>query len=402
LHQAEGKKVNRVLETRTGHPAPDGHDVRRVAGTTDARAPRLAPGASALVNLLLLLFATALALVIVETAAIVLLPSSLVEKWPPSRTEPDQQLGWRMVPNDEHFTYTFPVRVNSYGLRNRELDAKQGGEFRVLVLGDSHVYGQGLSDDEVFTTKLERRLHSLNESQREGSFNVINAGARAYSVNQEIIFLRTSGMQFLPDLVLLCFYVNDLELVDTNEAYRRARSINNGGAYLFDVQRPDGIVARAMWEAVQILRRSRVLMFANDTLNAFRAGNDYEARFLHGEIDDDIRARLIQVTDQFREFKAILSENGIAGLVIIIPSANQLLPQFASDQYQRLVADAARGVGLEVIDLLPAFRARFRDPHALPILAFDGHYDATAHQLIADTLYPVVAATAERIRGRQP
>lgn len=125
---------------------------------------------------MLLLASLVIAFLIAELGARIILPSQLGEKWPISKVQPDSLLGWHILPYDFHYTYTFPVKINSLGLRNEEIEEKKENEKRILVLGDSHVYGQGIKDENLFTTILETRLNKFNP---EFTYNVLNAGVRA-------------------------------------------------------------------------------------------------------------------------------------------------------------------------------------------------------------------------------
>lgn len=332
----------------------------------------------------LILFGVILGFLLSEAAAIVALPAPLAERWPPSMVVPDPDLGWRMMPHDIHYTYTYRVEVNEDGLRNPLVGPKQPQEFRVLVLGDSEVYGQGLPEADLFTTRLQTALNTSSGRDTSRTFNVINSGVRAYSTDQEVAFLKKTGLAMQPDLVLLCVYVNDLELVAIKQLYDHATSVNNGAPYLFDLRMPSGVAARLLWEGVQLLRRSRVLMYTHDVIFAYYASDTYEMRLIAGVVDDDIRQRVAVFKHQLEAFRDLLAAHRTAGTIVIIPAPEQVRNRARPARYQDLVTSAATEVGLPVIDLLPAFRARFHD--SLPVLPYDPHYDASANALIAETL----------------
>jgi len=289
-----------------------------------------------------------------------------------------------MVPHDVHYTYTHRVSLDEHGLRNQPLDRKQPGETRILVLGDSEVYGQGVDDAALFTTQLAHRLNEASGGTPAGPVTVVNAGVRAYATDQELAFLEKTGFTLHPDLVVLSVYVNDFEVSNLPEIYRRGLEINGGAPSLFDVKRPAGPEARLLWEGIQLLRRSRAVMTAHDVIAA-RAGSDgYEMRLIAGTVDADIRRRLAQFEEQLRRFRRLLDAHGTGGVVVIIPAPEQVRRPELPPRYQELVAAAAERAGLPVIDLLPAFRERF--PDRVPVLPYDPHYDPSGHALIAEVL----------------
>jgi hypothetical protein len=90
--------------------------------------------------------------------------------------------------------------ISSQGLRDREYTAKEPGEFRILFLGDSFIFGNGLEQD----VTLSRRVESvLREELPDRRVTVINAGCPAYGPWQEHGFFLERGLPLEPDLVVL-------------------------------------------------------------------------------------------------------------------------------------------------------------------------------------------------------
>jgi lysophospholipase L1-like esterase len=119
--------------------------------------------------------------------------------WSPS-------LGWK---GRAHFCGHFArpeffheICQNSAGFRDEDHSLeKKEGKFRVLVLGDSFVYGFGVNQGEVFSEVMKRE---------DSSLEVINAGMSGYSTDIEYLYLRDEGVLYKPDLVLVAFYLNDV------------------------------------------------------------------------------------------------------------------------------------------------------------------------------------------------
>jgi len=84
--------------------------------------------------------------------------------------------------------------------RNISLE-KPRGVFRVIILGDSYVYGYGLDDNETLTETLERELNS----QGNYSFQVINLGVSCYNTKLEVQRLLEKGLKYNPDVVILAY-----------------------------------------------------------------------------------------------------------------------------------------------------------------------------------------------------
>jgi lysophospholipase L1-like esterase len=98
------------------------------------------------------------------------------------------------------------VRVNGLGLRGRETTAaRAAGHRRILVLGDSVVYGEGLDEADTFPVLLEREL-----ARRGGRpVEVLNGGAPGYNTEAELAYLRDLGLGLGPEELILGVSLND-------------------------------------------------------------------------------------------------------------------------------------------------------------------------------------------------
>jgi len=122
----------------------------------------------------------------------------------------EEPIGYR---NAFHLNGEFwgaPVTINSLGMRDREVEIeKTSGEFRIMMLGDSFVFGVGARQDETVARLLEARLNAFSDG--EPRFRTLNMGAISYNTEQELIQLEALGPRLEPDLVTLFFSVNDIE-----------------------------------------------------------------------------------------------------------------------------------------------------------------------------------------------
>lgn len=104
---------------------------------------------------------------------------------------------------------TFDHVLNSRGWRDAEHpEEKAPGTFRILGLGDSYLFGQGVKPDERC---LDRLPDLLDRTWTDRSFETINTGQLGYNTAQEQQLLEHCGWEFAPDLVILHFVPNDVE-----------------------------------------------------------------------------------------------------------------------------------------------------------------------------------------------
>ena len=78
----------------------------------------------------------------------------------------DPVLGWDNLPNMRgqfsRLEFSYPVSINSQGMRDAEIKERRPDEFRVAVLGDSFVWGVGVAYGERFTEVVEARNPHIN------------------------------------------------------------------------------------------------------------------------------------------------------------------------------------------------------------------------------------------------
>ncbi len=121
------------------------------------------------------------------------------------RSDPDA--GWVGLPNINARFFLpggFDVHVanNSRGLRDSEKDfAKPLGTRRIVVLGDSFMWGFGVDNEDTFSTILQELIPDTQ---------TINLGVSGYSTVQELVRLQMEGVRYKPDLTMLAFVWNDL------------------------------------------------------------------------------------------------------------------------------------------------------------------------------------------------
>ena len=114
----------------------------------------------------------------------------------------DRNLGWNLKPNsylrsvDNELGLDYRIRVNSLEMREREFSSvKKHGTKRILVIGDSIVFGTGVNADLRFSSFIDRALGDETE--------VLNAGVCGWGTDQELIYYESVGRHLGPDIVVL-------------------------------------------------------------------------------------------------------------------------------------------------------------------------------------------------------
>lgn len=125
------------------------------------------------------------------------------------RRSPDERIVYELRPGTRGRFLGHEVQINALGMRDRERTAeKPAGVFRILVLGDSHLFGYGVGQDESFAAVLE----ALLEARAPGRFEVLNTGIPGYNTVMETRVFERRADELAPDLVLIHFVENDMDL----------------------------------------------------------------------------------------------------------------------------------------------------------------------------------------------
>lgn len=98
------------------------------------------------------------------------------------------------------------VRVNSLGFRE-DSESRFEGHVRVVVLGDSVVFGTGLSQEQTVPAALQRLIDPAGESVK-----VLNAGVPGYALAQMPERLREALDAYRPHAVVYLLNLNDFAL----------------------------------------------------------------------------------------------------------------------------------------------------------------------------------------------
>ena len=287
------------------------------------------------------------------------------------------------------------VEINDVGLRGPPL-RNEPGRARIVVLGDSFVFGQGVEANQSLSSRLEARL--TESGQR---VEVLNAGVRGYGTAHEAAWLRRYGAPLAPKVVVLGIFLG-------NDLQDNATPLHDGLRALTPPQTWHAPVTRYLYAHSHLYRALRAAWYAvaagaRTERLAWLSANFSDAS--DSPYDRATAKALDEIVQATREMKAEL-------LAVLIPDALQVEParQAEFDEisranpalrldlahpnrvFARLLAER----GIPTVDLTPAFQARAKEPAPL-YLPVDRHWNAAGHQFAADFIAPRVAALLERL-----
>ena len=105
--------------------------------------------------------------------------------------------------------YDVPFRINAQGLRDdHEYAAEHPGTTRILLVGDSFVFGIGVELQDTLGKQLERALNAARPGQ---PVEVVAAGVPSYGIDAYALLIERWVPRLRPELVVVALYPgNDL------------------------------------------------------------------------------------------------------------------------------------------------------------------------------------------------
>ena len=146
----------------------------------------------------------------------------------------DKDLYWTAKPNQKSRilmgsgTQWSPITtINSIGLRSDEIKL-DASEKRILFLGDSFTFGEGVKDNETTPSRLSEILKYDNIS----GFNIINGGMRGWGVFQMQRLLYNNFNKFNPEIVILIYKEGDeirqpFKSIEEEKQYMKKHTFQN-------------------------------------------------------------------------------------------------------------------------------------------------------------------------------
>jgi len=132
------------------------------------------------------------------------------------RDTPGLPVPYEFIPGTTAKFFDGTVSINSHGFADKEFPAAKGERYRIVVMGSSHTEGPVLRPgDDPWPLILEGRIGERSASQRP--IEVINAGASAYDMEDNLYRLQTRVLPLEPDMIVTYFGYNGFK--DYAEAF---------------------------------------------------------------------------------------------------------------------------------------------------------------------------------------
>ncbi len=241
---------------------------------------------------------------------------------------------------------------------------EDGPRFRIVALGDSFTWGDGVYVEDAWPARLERLLGRLEPPV---PVEVVTVSRPGWGTVQEVDAVARRLDRLAPDLILLAYVLNDAEPgpgepLDRLRAPLERRKPAGASRWLHGAS----ALYRLAWERLENDRQRRAFLFY------YRA--------LYGQPG---WAAAREALDRLRELAAA---RGTPVVVLLFPIFDGPLDQsYPYRPLQELVAAEMRWREFRVLDLLAAYRRV--DPRRLALEPFtDAHPNELAHRLAAEAI----------------
>ncbi|HUG92602.1 MAG TPA: SGNH/GDSL hydrolase family protein [Planctomycetaceae bacterium] len=263
---------------------------------------------------------------------------------------------------------------NAAGWRDREHDlAKAPDTYRILGLGDSYLYGQGVRQADVCLARLETLLQDAVPDRR---IECINTGMSGFNTADERDLLVHRGLAYEPDLVIVHFVLNDVE----PDVYRPGPKVEFYSEYVGIYQQPDAL---SRWSYLWSWARQRYLRH----VEARRYIRACVASF------SEDSPKWAQCRDALNDIQRICAAADVPLLVVIFPFFVDLDGEYPFEPVHEVVRRHCESQAIPVLDLHGAYR-EYHGPE-LWVHPTDQHPNEIAHRIAAESIAAFVLSRAE-------
>jgi lysophospholipase L1-like esterase len=249
-----------------------------------------------------------------------------------------------------------PIVTNHLGFRDREIQPKTPYRYRIVVVGDSFTWGQGIEERDRFSNLIEDALGP--------GFEVLNFGRPGNNMPEHLDVLG-EALEAAPDFILLQLYINDFE----TQQMRRPQPYPLLPAQLSgNLERSSLLydLTRMQWDSIQ------------PALGLVDSYPQYMARNLRDP--DGPNSRL--AFGMLRRFIERAHQAGVPCGIVLFPAPDAMGPNGSNYPFGYLhdgVKATCASEQIRCLDLLPAF-STIRDPRTMWVSPFDAHPNAMANE----------------------
>lgn len=302
------------------------------------------------------------------------------------------------IPNTEVIDSGVPTKINSLGLKNKEIDLhKAENILRILVFGDSFTYGAGLLINDTLSSQLERRLNMDNNDFIE--IQVINFGVSGMNTFQEVMYTLNYGLRFNPDIIMIVWIHNDMETngykLHDYEYFVKNGTVprKNDMAFSSQVQgerigfyKGNKTITMRFWNFYEKLKRkSRFIQFVGPRMKQLSHKVGLNLKTSEKIIYSDLDSEGFRLS--FNSLKYInneLNKNGIEFYTILYPILQRLNDNYYNELIYKKVENYCNNHNINCLNLSNYFRDK--ELSRLHLSKVDQHPNRYANEIASEAI----------------
>lgn len=305
----------------------------------------------------------------------------------------DPSVGYTLIPNHKYKRGNITTDMFGFRVEPALEEAKKPGVFRIVVLGDSIVFGVKTPSDKTISSVLQKRLEEIT-CPGISKFEVINLGMPGHNIGQYAAVLKKYGMRYSPDLVITGITIsNDLE-------GRQARYLGKGHLYLEPTASFEGvnISHKLPPKFIRSLYMWRYLYFHYSGLKRMEriremkiAAENVPPKMLLAPMNEtdevwkDVSAGLKSI---YRTADAV----GAKTMFILFPAVEQIYYEDIPETPQRIIEKILKPYKADVLDFYDPMKSNYLITGMLPFNDFSSHPSRSSYDIIASSIRDRLAA----------
>lgn len=284
----------------------------------------------------------------------------------------DPAKGWVAKPNLRDVTVYRNkfLNTNSKGLRG-QTDypySRTQGKKRILILGDSFTFGDGVSDNETYSYYLQQMVPDAE---------IINMGVHGYGHDQMLILLKEEGLKYKPDIVILGF-----DYIDIFRNGMKFRDFAKPGFTVRDEKMQ--LINSSVPSPEEVLRGewARLKMVDLWTMISHRVMERY------GFYDRKMRKLTSYILDEMVES---IKSVGATPIFVYLPVGNEIFSDREVTWGEAYLSEYCKGHGdVECFSLRPHFTEKIKQ-HPELRREGEGHWTPSGHFTVAEGIRDYIA-----------
>ncbi len=295
------------------------------------------------------------------------------------------------------------VSTNSLGYRNPELLQKDRP--RVLFLGDSITFAEYIPEPRSWV----RQVQHLSE-QSSKPFETVNAGVYAIGLANYLSILMETGLSTNPDVVVVGFYLNDVEASPGIKMLKVPAIFQSSYAAQYAFQRISFLKHLLQPYSHDLISSEQMEQWRTEFLSSHeidQQGDYRNSPEAFNKVISDLffdwgsafGESVWQVfVPIFQEFKRLSVKHGFELYFMVFPVELQVGAEHVYDFPQSKLKALGRSLDVPVLDLLPLLRREQRAEPGRPLFYDWCHHTPAGQDLIAREVYNFLTENSNVIK----